>query len=74
MHGEPSTDPIQIAAREILYRYAVTRSEKFRQWLYPGLPDSDVTNPELDRLIEWGASKGKTAQEIADEIYRARAQ
>jgi hypothetical protein len=56
-------------ARNLLFAYAVSRGEKFRQWFYPRLPFSYDVRSDLSGTIEAGMLRGLSAQQIADEIY-----
>jgi hypothetical protein len=67
--GLPSTIPA--AAIEILCEKAVHSGDGFRQWLYPNLPKSYEVNPDARKAAEAGMLAGQSAQQIADELYRA---
>lgn len=62
-------DTIEVAAQNILFRYAATRGDRFRQWYYVG--KNYTINPTVNPTIHDGIVHGKSAQEIADEIYAA---
>ena len=60
-------------ATQILFEYATTRGDRFRQWFYPHLPTTYVQNPKIPNLIQAGIERGLSAQQIADEIYKEHA-
>jgi len=64
---------IQDDTLNILFKYATTRGDNFRQWFYPNLPKAYDINPYVWILIDEGITKGLNAQEIADSIYKTNA-
>ena len=59
-------------ATQILFEYATTRGDRFRQWYYYP-PTTYAQNPEIPNLIQAGIERGLSAQQIADEIYKEHA-
>ena len=62
--------PIQDQALQGLFRYAAEHGGKFSLWLFPNPPSLDV-NPEVFKAIDAGITKGLSAQEIINAIYKA---
>ena len=58
---------IETAAHNILCERAVNGSCRFRQWFYVG--SGFAINPEVEKAIHYGVLRGKSATEIAEEIY-----
>lgn len=63
---------IQDDTLNILFKYATTRGDIFRQWFYPNLPRAYDINPEVWKMIHAGIMGGFSSQEIADTIYKVK--
>ena len=61
---------ICLEARNLIFRKAVNAGDGFRQWVYPRLPKKYEMRTDLDEEIERRMLQGKSAQQIADELYR----
>jgi hypothetical protein len=64
---------IQDDTLNILFKYATTRGDNFRQWFYPNLPKAYDINADVWVLMDEGITKGLNAQEVADSIYKTNA-
>lgn len=64
---------IRDSAVDLIWQKAVHSSDGFRQYVYPSLPKNYDFNPDILAQVDKMISKGKSAQQIADTIYKANA-
>jgi len=60
---------VVLEAMNILFQYAASRGDRFRQEFYPDFP-SYAISAEIEDKVRALAEQGMAAQEIADEIYQ----